>query len=246
MKIEDTKALYEFIGQLDWLAWLALLILIALVIAYVVIGVADKLYNDDNKKLKRIFTSVVCGVTIGCGIILKIKADSSYTDLIAANSIKSWLQANNQKYKNLMVLAGLITLDPDDTGFDKKATAERADNIKRIIKMYPNEFINCKVDEGDGNGVELIDDNAAKSVDSSVMKMLPFYQSKIVYYMLLKAKPIIDYRTVKDSIDGRCYDSELIDLILAKSKKILIPYARNNTAYIVLNTALAKEWLYTK
>jgi len=243
MKIDDPKALFDFLADLSPLGVATLLLLAALIVAYLASNVAEKLFAEEDKKSKKTLTTIVPMVIIICGIFLKFQADTSKKERLTANAVKAYLCANIQKYKSYSSLAGEIYLTPQDIARDTQAVRERMEKIKEVIEKFPDEFITAKVDEPDPLGVELTDEHAVKQIDSLLRDKQPYFQSKIVYYMTTHSKTAISYKQVRDSIDRDLYDPDIVDVILAHSKGILIPLTKRSkrenlpdTAYIVLNT----------
>jgi len=236
MEIKDTQAIYEFLGNLSWFGSIAFFILLAIIIAFITLNISEKIFDSKSKRLKRNTTFLVILTVIICGIIIKNEANNSKEQLRYANAIKSYLLEFKQRYKSLKGLANDIVLSSEDVlcKGDVGCIQRRIKRIKEIVEEHPDEFIITPVNDVweqqlqyNVEGLELIEEKATRVIDSSVAIMVPFYENKIIHYMLQNKIDTLSYIEILDKIDGRCYD-KVVDMVVLNSKGLLIPMNKEN------------------
>ncbi|MCW3110638.1 MAG: hypothetical protein JWQ09_5144 [Segetibacter sp.] len=152
MKIEETLKLYEFFGNISWTGVIAFLAIISIVFMYFSLNIASKIFDSEDKKKKQLVLVAVVLLIFVSGIVLKLEANSSKSDLIVANSIKSFFIENKRRYKSLKGLATEMNLGAkvlSDT-----STSSKMDKIVEVVRNHPDQFIITEVVENDENDPE--------------------------------------------------------------------------------------------
>jgi hypothetical protein len=246
MKIEETLKLYEFFGILSWTGVIAFLAVFSIVFLYFSLNIASKIFDSEDKKIKRLVLVAIILLVFGSGIVLKLEANSSKSDLIVANSIKSFFIENKRKYKSLKGLATEMNFGP--TVLADTSIKAKMEKIVEVVRNHPDQFLIAAVYENDQNdpgGIEIIDEKAIAVIDSAVSKMLPLYLDKIVHYMVANDEDTLSYSFIQSDIDTRIYQS-IMDLVVVNAKGLFIPVNVSDDDFshaVVLNRKLinAKE-----
>jgi hypothetical protein len=233
MQVKDAFAIYDFFGQLDYVGGIVLGLLLALVACYFAIIVIVKLSSSSRL---RYIVVLAAGLLVLLSVIgITLVAHKRYGRVTEANALKSYLKTQNWKLLSFHRIANEVSLSSADTalaydsvgriGLYHQSLQKRQEKIKTLTDEFPDEFIIGKMTDPDlieRQGIRLVDTAAVNSIENYNKAMLPFFSSKIRYYMdSIRKMKCISYQEIEDSLDGRC-DSELLDLLIASSKDVFV------------------------
>jgi hypothetical protein len=223
MKIQDAENAFDFLSKLDWYGIIGLIIGVSLVVAFLVAGIVDKLY--ENKKVKRIIILAVIFFVILCICILKSEANRNYKFLYKANNIKEYMIEHGELSCGFNELATSVYFPYESPVITKEDIEIRKDEILNVIQLFPDEFkpsgVSYPNNPDDVTGISLINSKTIQPLVSGKEKLYPLFKGKILNYMKGKLWDTLNYRFIRDMLDDRC-DDHTLDMLISKNSNLFI------------------------
>ncbi len=233
MKVKDALKTLDFLSDLNWWGVTGLLIIISLISCIFIINALEKIAGaEKDEPLKqnkswannKVWVITIILILLNLGVILlKVQADINDEYNLKANSIKTFMIDQNWVFAGYKRLAREVDYPGDEMVKckDDKCIEKRAEDIKKVVKEFPDEFIPSSTvdsDKSDISGIRLVDEKAIVKIDSQISRLIPHFKQEILRYMKKVKKDTLTYDDIGDNVDNKCRTNALNQMI-AKDKQ---------------------------